>query len=279
MTNETKPRSHFFKSLFYIRREFSQYAGGSVDLLLNDETGIAQLCFNHPEKKNAISGKMMVELESVIEKLEKWKKGKGVLIYGADNNFCSGGDLDFARKTSSSEGGFKMATFMQHVLGKLQDLPVITVAFIEGSGALGGGAEIAMACDFRLMSNNPLTGIGFVHLKMGIIPAWGGNYMLQTIIGYQAALDLITTAKILRAEEAKKIGLINDSIDSFNQAVDWLKERIKYDISALRAAKLVANKIRKRDMDILDEEKNIFAPLWGGVANKTALSTKIKHRL
>lgn len=147
------------------------------------------------------------------------------------------------------------------------------------TGALGGGAEIAMACDFRLMSNNPLTGIGFVHAKMGIIPAWGGNYMLQKVVGYQTALDLITTARIIRADEGKQIGIVNDSVDTFNQAADWLKERIKYDRTVIRAAKLVALNIRERDEDILEEERKIFAPLWGGNANKLALSRKIKHRL
>lgn len=80
------------------------------------------------------SGKMMVELESAITKLEEWGTGKGVIIYGSDHNFCSGGDLEFAQKTGTCKGGYKMATFMQNILGRLQNLLMITVAFIEGSG-------------------------------------------------------------------------------------------------------------------------------------------------
>lgn len=78
----------------------------------------------------------MVELDDVIKKLENWKSGKGLLIFGTDNNFCSGGDLHFAQSTGTPEGGYKMATYMQNVLLRLQQLPLISVAFIEGFGKL-----------------------------------------------------------------------------------------------------------------------------------------------
>jgi enoyl-CoA hydratase/carnithine racemase len=77
---------------------------------------------------------MMVQLEEAISKLESWTEGKGLLIYGAEDNFCSGGDLNFAQKTGSPEGGYKMATFMQNALIRLQQLNLISVAFIDGFG-------------------------------------------------------------------------------------------------------------------------------------------------
>lgn len=87
-------------------------------------------------KLNGFPGKMMVDLESAVSQLESWKTAKGLLIMGVENNFCSGGDLDFAEKTATAEGGYKMAKFMQNILIRLQQLPLISVAFIEGFGKL-----------------------------------------------------------------------------------------------------------------------------------------------
>lgn len=85
-------------------------------------------------KLNGFPGKMMVDLDSAVSQLESWKTAKGLLIMGVENNFCSGGDLDFAEKTATAEGGYKMAKFMQNILMRLQQLPLISVAFIEGFG-------------------------------------------------------------------------------------------------------------------------------------------------
>lgn len=87
-------------------------------------------------KLNGFPGKMMVDLDSAVSQLESWKTAKGLLIMGVENNFCSGGDLDFAEKTATAEGGYKMAKFMQNILIRLQQLPLISVAFIEGFGKL-----------------------------------------------------------------------------------------------------------------------------------------------
>lgn len=76
----------------------------------------------------------MGELLDVVLKLGAWKEGKGVILHGSSGNFCSGGDLALARGTGNPDGGFMMATFMDHVLSSFQTLPLITVAVIEGCG-------------------------------------------------------------------------------------------------------------------------------------------------
>lgn len=156
-----------------------------------------------------LSGKMMVDLHDVVEELEKWETGKGVILKGSSGNFCSGGDLDFARQTGTAEEGYMMSSFMHHVLNKFQRLPLISVAVIEGIGALGGGAELAVSCDFRLMSGKSKA-FGFVHAKMGILPAWGGTTRLVEKIGYNRALDLLSSARILNPGECLKIGLVDE---------------------------------------------------------------------
>uniref|UniRef100_A0A1B6FY39 Ethylmalonyl-CoA decarboxylase n=1 Tax=Cuerna arida TaxID=1464854 RepID=A0A1B6FY39_9HEMI len=255
----------------------SEYTGGSVDIMMDEQSGIATLLLNHPEKKNSITGKMMVDLSNAIKQLESWEAGKGILIYGADNNFCSGGDLNFAQKTGTAEGGYKMATFMQNVLTRLQNLPMVSVAFIEGF-AIGGGAELAISCDFRLFSNKDAA-MGFVHGRMGIIPAWGGLTTAIQTLGYRTALDLVTTARVVRAAEAEQLGLSDALVSDLSGALDWLAQRTQYDVSVVRAVKCVANNTRQLGSDnLLDFEKRVFSPLWGGPANKLALSQRIKHK-
>ena len=150
----------------------------------------------------------MVDLHDIVENLENWKTGKGIILKGSQGNFCSGGDLDFAKQTANAEDGYMMATFMHHVLNKFQRLPLISVAMIEGTGALGGGAEITTACDFRLMTES-CKGFGFVHAKMGIIPAWGGTGRLVQKIGYTKALDIMSSARILKASDCLQMGLVD----------------------------------------------------------------------
>ncbi|CAG2059579.1 unnamed protein product [Timema podura] len=267
-------------SMAEIRHSLQQYKGGSIDLTLDDDTSIATLCLNHPEKKNAISGQMMADLEDSVNTLERWSQGKGVILYGSNGMFCSGGDLDMVRQISNPDDGYRMASFMQHLLDRLQKLPIISLALIEGSGALGGGAELAISCDYRLLTSSA-AGIGFVHARMGIAPAWGGGIRLVHTVGPHQALDLLLTARVVPPQEAVKIGLVSsiiDSEDGLGQATKWLCEKTKFDTTVVRAIKeIVSNARDDSNCDLLSEERKIFAPLWGGPANKAALLKNIRH--
>lgn len=76
----------------------------------------------------------MVDMHDVVQELETWTEGKGIVLKGKNNNFCSGGDLDFVKQINTPEEGFMMSTFMHHVLNKFQRLPMISIALIEGIG-------------------------------------------------------------------------------------------------------------------------------------------------
>ncbi|CAG9813983.1 unnamed protein product [Phaedon cochleariae] len=151
----------------------SNFEGGDVHLSTDywDE-GIAMLCLNYPEKRNAMSGKMMVDLGKCVSKLEKWETGKAVIILGAGENFCSGGDLDFAKATGTAKEGFYMSYYMQDTLKRFRKLPMVSVSLVHGP-AVGGGSELAVFADYILVTDNAK--LGFVHGKMGIITAWGGG--------------------------------------------------------------------------------------------------------
>lgn len=117
-------------------------------------------------------GKMMVQFRQTIEKLEQWKEGKAVLLCGIGGNFCSGGDLSFAKISGTKKEALYMANWMQDSLTRLQNLPMFSVSLIEGP-TLGGGAEIPTFTDFIVAADN--VRYGLIQGKMGILTAWGGG--------------------------------------------------------------------------------------------------------
>lgn len=135
-----------------------------------------------------------------------------------------------------------------------------------------------MSCDYRIFHHD--ASLGFVHGRMGIVPAWGGLTSAVQSLGYRTALDLMATARVVRAEEALQLGLCDAVVNSTDQALGWLAERTKYDVSVVRAAKSIANHTRDcaGRQQALEYEKRVFAPLWGGPANREALSKKLKHK-
>ncbi|XP_018908770.1 ethylmalonyl-CoA decarboxylase isoform X2 [Bemisia tabaci] len=256
----------------------SRYGEGSVDLIKNSETGIAHVTLNQVKKKNCLSGKMMVDFYHIVEDLEQWTDGKGIILSGAGGTFCSGGDLDVVRQIANPESGFKMASLMHYTLNKLKNLPLISVCFISGAGAIGGGAEVATACDYRLMSNEPNTKIGFVHSKMGIAPAWGGLLRLVDIVGSRQALDLLLSARLLSCDEACSINLVDSQIDSLDSVNVWLQDKVKFDKESIRAIKLTLSACSEKNRALTELEQRLFAPTWGCAANREMLRRAIKHK-
>lgn len=133
-----------------------------VKLYKNEKTKLAVIEIKSGAK-NALSGKMISQLTQVLDQLYEWPRGRGVLICGHNGTFCSGSDLISVKETASEEYGFDLAAVMQYNFRRLQLLPMISVALIEGY-ALGGGAELASAADIRLMEGK------FPELSSSIYP-------------------------------------------------------------------------------------------------------------
>lgn len=144
---------------------------------------------------------------------------------------------------------------------------------------MGGGAELAISCDFRVFGNN--SSMGFVHARMGLIPAWGGLSTAVRTLGYRRALDLVTTGRVVHAEEAEGIGLCDAVVADQAAAEDWLAQRTRWDASVVRAAKCVAvhcSLASGEGQYVQDLEQRLFSPLWGGPVNKLALRQRLKHK-
>ncbi|XP_006626079.2 ethylmalonyl-CoA decarboxylase [Lepisosteus oculatus] len=264
-----------------IKEKLQAFPGGSVDLIKQD-SGIAVLTINNPNHKNAFTGTMMIQLKDRIDQLEQWTEGKGLIVQGTANTFCSGSDLNAVRALSSCQDGMKMCMFMQNTLTQLLRLPLISVALVEGK-ALGGGAELTTACDFRLMA--PGSEIRFVHKHMGLVPGWGGGARLVRIVGSQNALKILSTACKVDPDLALQTRLADDILVSneegrpLEDALKWLSDFTKGPAAVIRSIKKVVLSGRELTSDeALKTEKEVFGSVWGGPANVEALAQRPKHK-
>uniref|UniRef100_H9KUU8 Ethylmalonyl-CoA decarboxylase n=1 Tax=Bos taurus TaxID=9913 RepID=H9KUU8_BOVIN len=137
-----------------VKKKLEQFPGGSIDLQ-KENSGIGILTLNNPSKMNAFSGVMMLQLLEKVIELENWTEGKGLIIRGAKNTFSSGSDLNAVKALGTPEDGMAVCMFMQNTLTRFMRLPLISVALVQGR-ALGGGAEVTTACDFRFFTFEPL---------------------------------------------------------------------------------------------------------------------------
>ncbi|NWX19751.1 ECHD1 decarboxylase, partial [Aegotheles bennettii] len=264
-----------------IKKKLAQFTGGSINLS-KDDNGIGILTLNNPKLMNAFTGTMMLELQERVTELENWKDGKGLIIHGAGNTFCSGSDLNAVKAISNSQDGMNMCMFMQSTLARLMRLPLISVALVQGK-ALGGGAELTTGCDFRLMT--PGSEIRFVHKHMGLVPGWGGAARLVRIIGSRAALQLLSGATRVDPERALHLGLSEETLSSsdengaLEEARAWLSQYTEGPASVIRAVKKVVTAGRESPVEAaLRTEKDIFGTVWGGPANLQALVRRPKHK-
>ncbi|CAI9164107.1 unnamed protein product [Rangifer tarandus platyrhynchus] len=265
-----------------VKKKLEQFPGGSVDLQ-KENNGIGILTLNNPSKMNAFSGVMMLQLLEKVIELENWTEGKGVIVRGAKNTFSSGSDLHAVKALGTRKAsidGVALCMFMQNTLTRFMRLPLISVALVQGR-ALGGGAEVTTACDFRLMT--PDSEIRFVQKEMGIIPSWGGATRLVEIIGSRQALKVLSGALKLDSEKALRVGMVEDILQSsdetecLKEAQEWLQQFVKGPPEVVRALKKSVSSCKELCLeDALQSERDLLGTLWGGPANLEAVARKGK---
>lgn len=161
---------------------------------------------NRPEVLNALDRDVIAELDEAIDAVSHDDGVKVVIITGAgESSFCAGGDIRYVIGINPT-GAEEYATYAHNLLNKIENLEKPVIAAINGY-ALGGGCQLALACDIRIASSNAK--MGQTEVKMGIPPGWGGTQRLTRIIGMPKSKELIYTGKMITAIEAEKIGLVN----------------------------------------------------------------------
>ena len=177
------------------------------NLLLTIENGIGQITINRPLKLNALNVATIQELHNALEYLDQNQEVRAIILTGeGEKAFVAGADIsEFAN--FSIEEGAQLATQGQELLFDfVENLKTPTIAAINGF-ALGGGLELAMACHFRIASDNAK--MGLPEVSLGVIPGYGGTQRLPQLIGKGRAMEMIMTAGMITAEEAFRAGLVN----------------------------------------------------------------------
>ncbi|MFW6338723.1 MAG: enoyl-CoA hydratase-related protein, partial [Alkalispirochaetaceae bacterium] len=210
-----------------------------------DEERIATLTFDDREEKvNKLTANNLQELERVVSDLEGREDIKALILRsGKGGNFIAGADVGEIADISEESEAAEKAGAGQELLNRIEDLPFTTVAFIRG-GCYGGGTELALACDFRIVSDHPKTAIGLPEVNLGIIPGFGGTYRLPRRVGLVQALRMITSGKPVDAKKAAKIGLAEKSYpDAFHE--EWGRNFIE-DLLGQKRPAAEAGKHRKK---------------------------------
>jgi enoyl-CoA hydratase len=173
------------------------------------ERAIAKITIDRPEARNALNLAAMADLDAALAEVARWEV-HAIFIRGAgDRAFVSGGDLKELESVREEKFALDMARRMRATLDRIPGLPMPVVAIVNGH-AIGGGAEVAIACDYRLAAAD--TRIGFTQATLGLMPAWGGIERLVQAIGRGRALHLLTTGRTIDATEAKAIGLFEEVV-------------------------------------------------------------------
>ncbi|HXX96607.1 MAG TPA: enoyl-CoA hydratase-related protein [Candidatus Bathyarchaeia archaeon] len=176
---------------------------------LEPQADIAIIKINRPEALNALNTDVISELSRTIDIIGVDDDIKAVIITGVgERSFCAGADISYMVNITPIMAE-KYASSAQEVLNKIEKLEKPVIAAINGF-ALGGGCELAMVCDIRIASSNAK--LGQPEVTIGIPPGWGGTQRLLRIVGPSKAKEMIFTGKMISAEEAEQIGLVNKVI-------------------------------------------------------------------
>jgi 3-hydroxyacyl-CoA dehydrogenase/enoyl-CoA hydratase/3-hydroxybutyryl-CoA epimerase/enoyl-CoA isomerase len=191
---------------------------------------IALVTFDVPEKKvNTLSQGVLRELAGLVGQLEQRSDLRGLLLRsGKPGQFIAGADLnDLAALSSITKEQAVGALSAGHaIFSRLSRLPFPTVALIDGN-CLGGGTELALSMDDRLVAATPQTQVGLPEVKIGLIPGWGGTQRLPRLIGLNPAIEMITTGESVSADKAVALGLAFDAVPA-DRLVEEGTRRIEY---------------------------------------------------
>lgn len=176
--------------------------------IIVEHEGYGLITLNRPEKYNAIHVTMAKELKNALLELKEIQP-PFLVIRGSDKSFCAGGDLNEFHSELTNEEAFEKLSIMREVLVEIIKFPVPVICLLNGK-ALGGGAELATACDFRIAKES--AECGFVQSNIGILPGWGGGALLYEKVSPSFAYYWITTGKMLSGKELKQNGWVHEVV-------------------------------------------------------------------
>ena len=211
--------------------------------------GICTVKINRPDKLNAMNMDVAKELVNIFENLGKDDTVKVIILTGeGDKAFSAGADIEYMSKISPDESE-EYAKLGQLVTATVENVKQPTIAAVNGF-ALGGGCELAMSCDIRIAADTAR--MGQPEVTIGIPPGWGGTQRLMRIVGIAKAKEMVYTGKMIKADEAKEIGLVNQVVELstlMDETMKMAKTIAGNSAIAVRMSKAAINKGRNADLD------------------------------
>jgi len=234
------------------------------NILIEKNDRIAQVIINRPKKLNALNKDTIAELHNAFAELESDKNIRAIIITGnGDKAFVAGADISEFADFDVSEGA-DLAKKGQHILFDfIENLNTPVIAAVNGF-ALGGGLELAMACHFRVASDNAK--MGLPEVSLGVIPGYGGTQRLTQLVGKGKAMEMIMTAGMITANEAKNYGLVNYVVDQDEliSLCEKLAKKISFNSgTAISAAIIAVNANFKDGINGFDVEIEQFGNCFG----------------
>jgi len=211
------------------------------NIIFENIEGIAYLRLNRPNAMNALNSEVLDELDSAIGDIAINDDIKCVIITGSGRAFVAGADISQMSLLNVMEGR-DMTIKGQHVMSKIEKLDKPVIAAVNGY-ALGGGCELAMACDFRIASTEAK--FGQPEVNLGIIPGYGGTQRLPRLVGEGMAKYLIFSADIIDAEEAFRIGLVQKVVPA-----ESLLSEAKKTAEIIMSKAQIAIKMAKKSVNV-----------------------------
>ena len=215
---------------------------------------IAVVTMNRPEALNALNKAVFADLEAALDNVEKDDEGYVVIITGAGRAFIAGADIGEMAPMNVAEG-LAFSELGNRILMRVDMMEKPTIAAVNGF-ALGGGCEMALACDIRIASEKAK--FGQPEVGLGIIPGFGGTQRMARIIGTGPAMELIYTADTIDAQRALEIGMVNHVVPAdqlMDEAMKLANKIAKGPLNCYSSSKLILNKSFETNLeDLLKEE-------------------------
>lgn len=247
-------------------------------ILINTENSICTITLNNPNALNALNSSMLDKLSSTIDNIEIDSSILVVIITGQGRSFVAGADIQ-AMSQMNSEQGREFGIKGTSLFSKIENLSKPVIAAVNGF-ALGGGCELALACDIRIASEKAK--FGQPEVSLGITPGFSGTVRLPSIVGIAKAKELIFTGKIIDAIEAHNIGLVNIVVPA-----ETLMERAKEIALTIAANSPIAVKYSKISLnatsimsteEAIKMENNLFALCFSTEEQKEGMKAFLEKR-
>ena len=241
----------------------TELCNGLKNVHLEVTDSIAIVTMNRPQVLNALNDQTLLELNQIISWLTHHSEVLGVILTGEGKGFAAGADIAQMKDYGSWEGR-SYADRAQALFSRIETMEKPVLAAVNGY-ALGGGCELAMSCDIRLASEKAV--FGQPEVSLGLIPCFGGTQRLPRLVGGGIAKELIFTGRNGKAEEALRIGLVNQVVPHealMEAAIAMMKQIVSKAPVAVGCAKTAIN--RGADMDLADGlelEKELAGLVFG----------------